>query len=151
MQSIQHKLRAAGIAAIASLVLAACNAAGGSGANGDLTIEVTSPTDGAEVSVPFEVQIDSNVPLGPPESGNHHAHLYYDTDISSADYDLVYGNTFEVTRELQPGPHTIIASLRNADHSDAGPNQTFEITVVVGDGSSAPPAMSEDPNPDSLY
>lgn len=151
MQSIQHKLRAVGIAGIASLVLAACNVAGGSGAGGDLTISVAGPTDGAEVSVPFEVQIDSNVPLGPPESGNHHAHLYYDTDVNSADYDLVYGNTFEVTRDLQPGPHTIIASLRNADHSDAGPSQTFEITVVAGDGSSTPPSTSEDPNPDSLY
>jgi hypothetical protein len=150
LQSI-HKLRIAGIVAIAGLVLAACNAAGGSGADGDLTIAVTSPTDGAEVSVPFTVELDSNVDLGPPESGNRHAHLYFDTDITSTDYDLVYGNTFEVTRDLQPGPHTIIASLRNADHSDAGPSQTFEITVVAGNGSSAPPSMSQDPNPDSVY
>ena len=124
------------------LILAACNPGSSAGA-GDLTIKVTSPADGAEVTTPFMVQIESNVPMGPPESGNHHAHLYFDTDISSSDYDLVYANSAQVTRPLSPGKHTIIASLRNPDHSDAGPSQTFTVTVT-GAGS-APPSAAPTP------
>ena len=57
-------------------------------------------------------------------------HLNYDTTTPDGDYDLVYGNTVQVTG-LAPGVHTILASLRNANHSDAGPREL--ITVTVGD------------------
>jgi hypothetical protein len=119
-----------------AFVVGACDAyaqggGGGSTGGGDLTLSVAAPSDGAEVSVPFDVTLESNVALGAPESGNYHVHLFFDTDTASSDYDLVYGPTAQVTRELAPGEHTIIASLRNADHSDAGQSQA--ITVVVGD------------------
>jgi hypothetical protein len=119
-----------------AFVVGACDAyaqgggGGSTGGGGDLSLSVATPTDGAEVSVPFDVTLESNVALGAPESGNYHVHLFFDTDTASSDYDLVYGPTAQVTRELAPGEHTIIASLRNADHSDAGQSQTF--TVVVG-------------------
>jgi hypothetical protein len=122
--------------AIAAIVLtvAACAQAAGEGDTGDLSIAIAAPSSGAQVSVPFEVQLDASGPLGEPGTGNHHAHLYFDTDTSSADYDIVYGNTWQVTRNLAPGEHRIIAALANPDHSLAGPTQ--EITVVVGDGGS---------------
>jgi hypothetical protein len=71
-------------------------------------------------------------------------HLFFDTDTASSDYDLVYGPTGQVTRELAPGEHTIIASLRNADHSDAGPSQTITVVVagVGGGGASPDPAAA---------
>jgi hypothetical protein len=127
------------VAVVIGLVLVACSPGTGTeaGADGDLSLSVTSPTDGPEVSVPFTVELESSVPLGAPETGNHHAHLYFDTDTSSEEYDLVYGTTAEVTRELAPGEHTIIASLRNADHSDAGPSQEFTVTVVEAGGEDA--------------
>jgi hypothetical protein len=146
--------RGSAVAAIAAIVLAACNSgAGASGdADDDLSLSITSPADGAEVSVPFDVELESSVPLGDPETGNHHAHLYFDTDISSEDYELVYGTSVQVARDLAPGEHTIVASLRNADHSDAGPSQEITVTVVAGDGSSSessdesssPPPSSDD-------
>jgi hypothetical protein len=129
-------------AAIA-LVLSACNVGAEPGAGDDLTLSIATPTDGAEVSLPFEVELESNVELGAPDTGNHHAHLYFDTDISSEDYDMVYGTTAEVTRELEPGEHTIIASLRNADHSDAGPSQEITVTVTAGDGDGGDASESE--------
>jgi hypothetical protein len=95
------------------------------------------------VTVPFDVQLDSSVELGEPETGNHHAHLYFDTSTDAADYDIVYGTSWQVTRELTPGTHTITVALANPDHSLAGP--TGQITVNVtgsgsGSGSGASPA-----------
>ncbi|MGH3371636.1 MAG: hypothetical protein ACRDPR_16715, partial [Nocardioidaceae bacterium] len=56
-------------------------------------------------------------------------HLCFDGEDCSTEYSLVYGDTFEID-DLAPGDHTIEASLRNADHSDAG--ETDTITVTVG-------------------
>lgn len=118
-----------------AIVVAACSSSGGgtqAGADQQATIAFAAPTDGAQVTVPFDVQLDSSVPLGEPETGDHHAHLYFDTGTASADYDIVYGTTAQVTRPLAPGQHTIIVAMANADHSLAGPEQT--ITITVGDG-----------------
>ena len=132
-------LTARTLALALAFVVGACDAyaqgaGGGSGGGGDLTLSIAAPAVGAEVSIPFEVTLESNVALGSPETGNHHVHLFFDTDVASSDYELVYGATVQVTRDLAPGEHTIIASLRNADHSDAGPSQTITI-VVAGAGS----------------
>jgi hypothetical protein len=74
------------------------------------------------------------VPLGPPETGNHHAHIYFDTGTNASDYDIVYGTSATVTRPLAPGRHTLIVALANPDHSLAGPTQ--QVTVMVGSGGS---------------
>lgn len=146
---VRHRAHGALTAgAMLATLLAACAAGGETGAGEDLTLTVTAPDDGAEVSVPFEVELESSVELGPPESADHHAHLYFDADTSSEDFDMVYGTTAEVTRDLPAGEHTIIASLRNANHSDAGPSQEFTVTVADEGGgdddpASAPPATDE--------
>ena len=126
------------------LLVSACSAAGNTGeqAGGGTTtggqaadagtFAIAAPTDGATVTLPFEIQIDSSQPLGAPDTGDHHVHLYFDGDTSSADYDIVYGTSEQVTRQLAPGQHTITAALANPDHSLAGPTAT--ITVTVGDG-----------------
>ena len=97
-----------------------------------LSVHISSPPPDAQVSASFELQLESNVALGPPETGLHHVHLYYDTTTPDGPYDLVYGNTAQVTG-LTPGMHTILASLRNPNHSDAGPSEIISVTV----GSSA--------------
>ncbi|MEW6223068.1 MAG: hypothetical protein AB1627_00415 [Chloroflexota bacterium] len=137
-----------------ALIVAACSS-GGSGATGGgdtaaggdaggATISIATPADGAEVSIPFDVQLDASVPLGEPETGNHHAHLYFDTGTDSGDYDIVYGNAWQVTRELAPGEHTITVALANPDHSLAGP--TGQLTITVGGAGSgdsgAPPSAA---------
>jgi hypothetical protein len=58
-------------------------------------------------------------------------HFYYDGITTK--YDVVTSDTFQVTT-LSPGTHTILASLRNADHSPAGPEQRITITVSGGGG-----------------
>jgi hypothetical protein len=96
-----------------------------------LTLHIVAPANRARLTVPFTVKLASDVPLGAPATGRHHVHLYYDTKTPTGGYDLVYGTTFKVTN-LRPGTHTILASLRNADHSDAGPRQLLTVTVVRG-------------------
>jgi hypothetical protein len=103
----------------------------GSTSAGEMTISVAEPADGAEVASPFDVQVDTSVPLGEPDTGRHHVHLYYDGNTSEGEYDLVYGPSFTVDR-LDPGEHTIEAVIANADHSLTDARQ--EITVTVGDG-----------------
>jgi hypothetical protein len=133
------------LAAVAvALVVAACATGAGSpygaadgavaagGDAGTATIGFASPSDGAAVSIPFDVTLTSSVALGEPETGNHHAHLYFDTEPGGADYDIVYGGSWQVTRPLSPGEHTITVALANPDHSLAGP--TDQIQVAVGDG-----------------
>jgi catechol 2,3-dioxygenase-like lactoylglutathione lyase family enzyme len=125
-------IRTPALLAATIVVLAACNPTSGGEANDALALEIVTPADGAEVEQNFEIQVESSVPLGEPETGNHHIHFYFDTDVTDADYQLVYADGAAVDRELPPGEHTIIVSLRNADHSDAGVSD--EITVTVGDG-----------------
>jgi hypothetical protein len=124
----------AGVVSV-TFVAAACGgaSAGGSAGGADsLSLNFSSPADEANVSDPFTVTLEANVPLDDPSTGEHHVHLCIDgadCDVES-EYALVYGDTFEVSG-LSTGEHTIEASLRNADHTDAGPSD--EITIVVGD------------------
>jgi hypothetical protein len=133
-----------------ALLVAACGSgsqAAGGNADQPATIGFAAPTDGAQVTVPFDVQLEASVPLGEPETGNHHAHLYFDTDTDSAEYDIVYGNTAQVTRPLAPGQHTIIVALANPDHSLAGPTQTITVTVGETGGSGGSGGTEGSPSP----
>lgn len=127
-----------------ALLAAACGgAAGASGgdANG-LSVSIASPADGATVSEPFTVKLDASVPLADPSTGEHHVHLCFDGASCDEEYTLVYGNSISV-KGLAPGEHTIQASLRNADHSDAGaPTDTITVTVTEASGGNASPAPS---------
>lgn len=145
-----HAVRLAAAAIAFALVTAGCTvgSAGDAGADG-ATIGFASPSDGASVSMPFDVELEASVPLGEPETGNHHAHLYFDTSTDSADYDIVYGTTAQVTRELSPGEHTIIVALANPDHSLAGP--TEEITLTVGGGGESEGGSSPSATPPPTF
>jgi hypothetical protein len=116
-----------------AFVLAACGgddeAATTTGEADGMTLSIAAPEDGAEVDVPFTVELDSSEPLGPTDSGEHHVHVYFDGD--DGDYMVVESDSVEV-EDLPAGEHTVHASLRNADHSAAGAEA--EVTVTVGEG-----------------
>jgi hypothetical protein len=123
------------------LLTTACgkkNTPAASGAGG-LTLTITSPKDAASVSEPFTMKVDSSVPLGDPSTGEHHVHLCFDGASCDKEYKLVYGNSFAVTG-LSAGQHTIEASLRNADHTSAGPTASITVTVTGGATSSPTPS-----------
>lgn len=136
----RRRLTAAALLATLALTALACSddddsttSAGGAGGSGDMTIAVAEPADGAEVGNSFDVTVDSSVPLGEPDTGRHHVHLYYDGETAEGEYDIVYGTTATVDR-LDPGEHTIEAVIANPDHSTTDARD--EITVTVGDEAS---------------
>jgi hypothetical protein len=117
------------IGAVALLgVACGSNSKGGTttAAGAGSTFSITSPSKGATVKEPFSVQVSTSAKLGPTSSGNDHYHLYFDG--SQANYAVCTSTTCQVTG-LSPGKHVIEASLRNADHSDAGPKDTITVTV----------------------
>ena len=121
------------------LVSAACSkkaSTGGTGSGG-MTIKITSPSDGASVSNPVTFKLDTSVPLGDPSTGNHHVHICIDVTTCGANYTIAYGGSVQVSG-LTPGKHTVVASLRNADHSDAGVSTSITITVTGGSGGTSP-------------
>src|SRR5207247_3748323 len=99
--------------------------------------QITSPSGGASVSEPFTLKVQSSVALGEPSTGRDHVHLCFDGANCDTEYKLVYSDTFQITG-LSPGQHTIEASLRNADHSAAGPTASITVTVTGGATSSSP-------------
>lgn len=124
-------------------VLAACGGAGtgydsgggsnGGGSDGDMSVSVTKPADGATVTAPFTVKIDSSEPLGTTDTGKHHVHVWFDDNAD--DYMVVESATTKIT-ELADGSHTMHVSLRNADHSPAGAETDVSITVGDSPGGS---------------
>jgi hypothetical protein len=143
------------LAAALVLVAAGCgddddtssaDAGSDAGSDGEMTISVTEPADAAEVGTPFEVEVDTSVEVGEPDTGRHHVHLYYDGNTQEGDYDVVYEPTFTVDRDLDPGEHTIEAVIANADHSLTDARD--EVTVTVGDAASGSGGGDDDdPNP----
>jgi hypothetical protein len=118
---------------------AAPTGTGGAGVGRGLSIAIDEPADGAEVSGQFAVDMTPSVEVGEPETGLHHIHLYYDGDTDEGDYDIVYGDSTTVTRQLEPGEHTIEAVIANADHSltDARTSITVNVTGSAVGGSGA--------------
>ncbi|HEY7874826.1 MAG TPA: hypothetical protein VIG64_06855, partial [Actinomycetota bacterium] len=98
------------------------------------------------------LQLTAADDLGPPESGNHHVHVFYDGDDS--EYEVVASDSFQVT-DLSPGEHTLTASLRNADHSPAGTDVTIDLTIAGGsgdsDGSKSGGSKDSGPSDDANY
>ncbi|MGH9234317.1 MAG: hypothetical protein ACRD0R_13395, partial [Acidimicrobiales bacterium] len=118
--------------------------AGGGGGDDELTIDVAQPADGDEVGDTFDVEFDTSVELGEPDTGLHHVHLYYDGETADGEYDLVYDTSFTVERDLGDGEHTVEAVIANADHSLTDARD--EVTITVG--SAAPAGDDTDEGPD---
>lgn len=136
---------AIGVAMLATL--AACTGTNGAtgGDSGKLSVIVVEPTSGATVSTPFTVKVDSSVPLGPSESGQHHVHIWFDDNES--DYLIVESTTTQIT-DAPSGQHTMHVSLRNANHSPAGAEATTPITIGSGGGPvPSPSSASEGTSP----
>jgi hypothetical protein len=93
------------------------------------TVEITSPTPGQVVSLPFEIRLEASVPLGPAGGDLHHAHVWFGDDLTS--YAVVEGEVGEIT-SAPDGEHEMHVSLRNPDHSDAGDETS--ITLVISGG-----------------
>ena len=132
-----------GLVLALALVATACGKSSNAspGASGAPSLQITSPSGGASVSEPFTLKVQSSAPLGEPSTGRDHVHLCFDGANCDTEYKLVYSDTFQITG-LSLGQHTIEASLRNADHSAAGPTASITVTVTGGATSSSPTPSS---------
>jgi hypothetical protein len=129
-------LRLVGALLALGVLASACGSDANASAGGsDLSVSIAAPADGATVGTSFVVNLGASVPIGDPSTGEHHVHLCFDGDSCDSKYVLAYQDHVQVDG-LAPGEHTIEASLRNADHSDAGPTDTITVTVSANSGTS---------------
>jgi hypothetical protein len=114
------------------LLAAACGseANGASGGDDGMEVSIDEPTDGAELTTPFTVEVSSSEEIGPEDTGLHHVHVFFDGNDD--EYQVVTSESVEV-EDLPPGDHTIGVSLRNADHSPTGAEAEISVTVVEGE------------------
>jgi hypothetical protein len=128
-----------------ALLAAACGGGGtsqaGGGDGGGMSLTIASPADGASVTEPFTLKVASSVPLGEPDTGRHHVHIWFDGQ--EADYEINYTDTFQV-EGLPAGEHVLTAALANADHSLAGPRSQITVTVAGGDGGATATTSGQD-------
>jgi hypothetical protein len=107
-----------------------------------MSIAIDEPADGADVAGEFAVKLTPSVEVGEPETGLHHIHLYYDGDTDEGDYDIVYGDSTTVTRQLEPGEHTIEAVIANADHSLTDAQASISVNVTGAAAGGTPTATT---------
>ena len=134
MRRPEGRVRLVGALFALGLIAAACSNAGAStSGGGGMSLSIATPADGASVTEPFTVTFDSSVPIGDPMTGEHHVHLCFDGGSCDElkDSVIAYKDSVQV-QGLSPGMHTIHASLRNADHSDAGVSAEITVTVTGG-------------------
>jgi hypothetical protein len=142
------------VALVSGLMVAACNAEGAatSATGADNGLSITAPAEDAQVQVPFTVKLKSDVPLAAPETGEHHAHIFFDGDDSQ--YILAYGDSVRISKlpaGVGPGEHVLDASLRNADHSAAGVETKVDIDIRTSGGSQTGGSGGSDDAPGYSY
>jgi hypothetical protein len=137
------KIRVAALFALLFVLalFVATSCAGTAASADDMTIHVTRPANGAVVPRSFTVRVASNVPIGPPDTGRHHIHLYWDGEREEGKYDIVYKKTFKKTG-LSPGVHMLDAVIANADHSTTSTHEQLQLTVRKGTKATAGPPPS---------
>jgi hypothetical protein len=96
----------------------------------DRTVGVISPGPGDVVTVPFDVALDSNVPLGPSYVEEYyHVHIWFDDDAEA--YSVIEGEVGQVTSAPE-GQHEMHVSLHHADHSPAGAETSLPVEIRGG-------------------
>ena len=119
----------------------ACSGGAASGSSGGATptISIVEPTEGATVSQPFTLKVDSSVDFGPTDTGKDHFHLTFD---GNAQQYTVETKPEVMINSLSPGRHTIKVTLQHADHSPIGPEAQVNVTVAnAGGGTTSTPAQ----------
>ena len=129
-----------------ALLAAACGGDDGtaSAGGGSPTVAITAPSDGASVGTSFDVELDVNFPIGEPDTGRDHVHLYYDGNRAEGEYGIAYDTTFTVTG-LDPGEHEVEAVVAHADHSTTEVHsEPITVDVTNGEPGAGTPATTSD-------
>lgn len=134
-----RKLRAAALAAGLALVAMACGDNGDTAdvavpeGDGDFTLEILEPSEGAEVGLPISIELSTNAELGPPDSGLHHAHVFVDGDMNN--FEIIDAETFEIPADspilagVEAGERVLNVTLHTANHEPVGAED--EVTIQL--------------------
>ncbi len=110
-----------------------------------VTVKITSPQNGATVTVPVKVTLQATgvkiVPATVERPGTGHHHLFVDHDLkwisdtipkgTAGIIHLGRGQTEFVLDSLTPGPHRIIAVLADWRHIPLNPLVADTVTFTV--------------------
>jgi hypothetical protein len=138
---VKMMLRRFALAAVLAVGLAACGSDDGGDAttavdDSDFTIEIVSPSDGAEVGLPFTIELSTNAELGPPDSGLQHAHVFVDGDMSN--FEIIDSETWEIGADspvlagVEAGERVLNVTLHTANHEPLGAEH--EVTIQLTEG-----------------
>lgn len=135
---LRRSLAAAAMLGLATALTAAC-ADDASSPSGEATgqqdagtsLEILTPGDGDAVSVPFEVQVDTNVELGEIDDERHHLHVWFGDDQS--DFELATSTTAQV-EEAPGGETTLWVQVHTFEHQPASDPVSVTVTVDNGGG-----------------
>ena len=110
-----------------------------------MTVEITTPLNGAMVSSPVTIKLRSTgvriAPASDEHTGSTHHHLFVDHELtwlndtipqgSAGIVHLARGQTQFVLESLKPGPHRVIALLARWDHVPLNPLVADTVTFTV--------------------
>jgi hypothetical protein len=137
-----RRLRAAALVAGLALVTVACGDDGDTAdvaapeGDGEFTLEIVSPSDGAEVGLPFTIELSTNAELGPPDSGLQHAHVFVDGDMSN--FEIIDSEAWEIGADspilagVEAGERVLNVTLHTANHEPLGAEH--EVTIQLTEG-----------------
>lgn len=137
--------RTLGAVATLSLILAASVACGEEGqstepgVSGEAGLEILTPGDGDAVTVPFEVSVDSDTPLGPITEEMHHLHVWFGDN--QADFGIYESDTLMIV-SAPNGETTLWAQVHTFDHQPAGDPVGVSLMIeggTDGTGGNVPP------------
>lgn len=107
--------------------------------DGEFTVEILGPADGAEVGFPFTLELSVNTELGPPDSGLHHAHVFVDGDTGN--FEIIDSETADISADspvvagVEAGERVVNVTLHTANHEPLGAED--EVTIqLTADGES---------------
>jgi hypothetical protein len=107
--------------------------------SGDASLQILNPAEGDVVTVPFEVSVDSDTPLGPIADEMHHLHVWFGDN--QADFGIYESDTLMIVSAPNGGT-TLWAQVHTFDHQPAG--DPVGVSVMIeggtdGTGGNVPP------------
>lgn len=107
-------------------------------AGDDITLAVMTPAEGATVTVPFEVSVESSVELGAIEDEVHHMHIWFG---DTSGQPLIIESDTTMIQDAPDGETTMITQVHTFDHQPVSDQVTVPLTIQGGSGG----GESEDP------
>jgi hypothetical protein len=108
------------------------------GEQGEMSLTVTTPSEGDSVTVPFEVSVDSGTELGTMAEQLNHLHIWFGDTTGQP---LIVESDTTMIEDAPNGDTTMIVQVHTFDHQPASDQVSVPLVVQGGsDGEpSAPP------------